>query len=250
MTALDLDARQLVAAAARGRRPAAGRGLPDPERVVEEMVEAGADAVLAGFGMVKRHRERLIGQLPVVLRLDGGLREAERPTAWRLLHRVEDAQLLGVDAVYVSALIGAVCELESMEVVAQVTGECLDLDLPVMVRCRLAAPGTQATAADACRIGFEHGADLVVADQPDGTDELRRMVAVCPVPVLVAGLSESGSGRVVLERVAEAMAGGARGVVLGRAVWEHPDPAGMVQALRAVIHDGASPEKAAELLPA
>jgi putative autoinducer-2 (AI-2) aldolase len=40
---------------------------------------------------------------------------------------------------------------------------------------------------------------------------------------------------------------GARGVNLGRNIWQDADPPGMARALRAVIHEQAAPEAAYEL---
>ena len=41
---------------------------------------------------------------------------------------------------------------------------------------------------------------------------------------------------------------GARGIVYGRNVIQHPDPAGMTRALMAVVHEVASPETALAMI--
>ena len=69
-------------------------------------------------------------------------------------------------------------------------------------------------------------------------------------PVLIAGGPRLPDDTAVLQMVADSIAAGGKGVVFGRNVWQHRDPAAMVRALRAVIHDGASGREAAELLPA
>ena len=40
---------------------------------------------------------------------------------------------------------------------------------------------------------------------------------------------------------------GAIGVNLGRNIWQNAYPAAMIQAIRAIIHDGATPEEAEEI---
>lgn len=47
-------------------------GLEDPGKVIGLAVEAGADAIMASYGVVKRCRDRLIGRIPIFLRVDGG----------------------------------------------------------------------------------------------------------------------------------------------------------------------------------
>jgi DhnA family fructose-bisphosphate aldolase class Ia len=43
---------------------------------------------------------------------------------------------------------------------------------------------------------------------------------------------------------------GARGIVYGRNVIRHADPAAMIRALRAIVHEGATADEAARRLPA
>jgi len=61
-----------------------------------------------------------------------------------------------------------------------------------------------------------------------------------------------GGGRVsdaeILGRTAELMKQGARGIVYGRNVIQHPDPGGMTRALMAVVHEGATPEAALAMI--
>jgi len=72
MPKFDVSRRQLVVAMDHGRALGAVAGLEDPGRVLDTVIEAGADAIMTSYGVVKRYRERLIGQVPTILRLDGG----------------------------------------------------------------------------------------------------------------------------------------------------------------------------------
>lgn len=94
------------------------------------------------------------------------------------------------------------------------------------------------------RQAIELGADIIKADPCDDVNEYHRVIEVAAgKPVLVRG-----GGRVsdeeILKRTYELMQQGARGIVYGRNVIQHPDPAGMTRALMAVVHDGATPEQA------
>jgi fructose-bisphosphate aldolase, class I len=61
-----------------------------------------------------------------------------------------------------------------------------------------------------------------------------------------------GGGRAadeeILRRTYAVMRQGARGIVYGRNVIQHPSPQGMTQALMAIVHEDATPEQAAKLL--
>jgi fructose-bisphosphate aldolase, class I len=56
------------------------------------------------------------------------------------------------------------------------------------------------------------------------------------------------SDEVILQRTADLIAQGARGIVYGRNIIQHPNPAAMTRALMAVLHENATPAQAAKLL--
>ncbi len=64
---------------------------------------------------------------------------------------------------------------------------------------------------------------------------------------MIAG-GPKGDAIDVLAFVRDGIDKGAVGVNLGRNIWQHHDPIGMASALRAVIHDGAAPEDAIDLV--
>lgn len=98
------------------------------------------------------------------------------------------------------------------------------------------------------RQAAELGADIIKADPCSDVSEYHRVIEIAQgLPVLVRG-----GGRVsdaeILGRTAELMKQGARGIVYGRNVIQHPDPAGMTRALMAVVHEGATPEAALAMI--
>jgi DhnA-type fructose-1,6-bisphosphate aldolase and related enzymes len=51
-----------------------------------------------------------------------------------------------------------------------------------------------------------------------------------------------------LRQVRSVVDAGGRGVVVGRNVFQHPNPRGVVRAVMAVVHEGAAPEEAVRLV--
>ncbi|WP_254546914.1 class I fructose-bisphosphate aldolase [Halomarina pelagica] len=98
--------------------------------------------------------------------------------------------------------------------------------------------------ANACRIGWELGADILKVPYTGDVDSFEPIVSDAPVPTMVLGGPSSGSVRATLDDVAGAMAAGARGLIVGRSIWQTEDPAAVVAALRDVVHRGASVESA------
>jgi class I fructose-bisphosphate aldolase len=98
------------------------------------------------------------------------------------------------------------------------------------------------------RQAVELGADVIKADPTDDVREYHRVIEIASrVPVLVRG-----GGKVpveeILRRTTELMRQGASGIVYGRNVIQHPDPSGITRALMAVVHEGATPEAARQLV--
>ena len=92
----------------------------------------------------------------------------------------------------------------------------------------------------AARAGAELGADIVKTSYTGDPRTFEKLVAVCPVPVVVAGGPRKGTTRDLLEMVKEAVDCGAAGVALGRNVWQSSDPARTTRALADIIHRGRS----------
>lgn len=98
------------------------------------------------------------------------------------------------------------------------------------------------------RQAAELGADIIKADPCSDVSEYHRVIEIAQgLPVLVRG-----GGRVsdaeILSRTAELMKQGAKGIVYGRNVIQHPDPGGMTRALMAVVHERATPEAALAMI--
>jgi DhnA family fructose-bisphosphate aldolase class Ia len=250
MTLLAADGRALIVAMDHAQTHGVIAGLEDPGRVIDTVVAAGADGVMTTYGVIKRYRNKLIGRIPTVLRLDGGpslYREDWLAyTQWSLLHTIEDALMLGVDGVVVMYFMGIDVELETAEIVAEIASECMRARLPLMVEAlpgksaRVPDPKAADAMASACRLAFEHGADLVKTYYTGTIDGFRHVIDNCPAPVLVAGGPRMDTDLETLKVVSGAIQAGAAGVVFGRNIWQNKNPAGMVRALRHVVHDDAT----------
>jgi DhnA family fructose-bisphosphate aldolase class Ia len=86
----------------------------------------------------------------------------------------------------------------------------------------------------------ELGADVLKADPTDDVSRYHKVIeAASGIPVLVRGGGKVGD-REILERTAGLLAQGAHGIVYGRNIIQHANPAGIVRALMAMVHDGAT----------
>ncbi len=98
------------------------------------------------------------------------------------------------------------------------------------------------------RQAVELGADVVKADPTDDASLYHRVIETAGrVPVLVRGGGKAAESE-ILARTHQLMQQGARGIVYGRNIIQHPQPARMTRALMSIVHDGASVESALQIL--
>ncbi len=95
----------------------------------------------------------------------------------------------------------------------------------------------------ATRVCAENGSTFVKTYYCEGFE---KVVAGCPVPIVIAG-GKKLPERDALELAYKAINDGANGVDMGRNIFQAEDPAAMIQAVRAVVHRGFSPDRAFEL---
>jgi DhnA family fructose-bisphosphate aldolase class Ia len=98
------------------------------------------------------------------------------------------------------------------------------------------------------RQAVELGADIIKGDPCDDVTEYHRVVEIAGrIPVLVRGGGRATDAE-ILQRTELLMQQGASGIVYGRNVIQHENPAGITRALMAMVHEGASASEAALLL--
>lgn len=98
------------------------------------------------------------------------------------------------------------------------------------------------------RQGVELGADIIKADPTNDVNDYHRVVEIAGnIPVLVRGGGKAAD-KDILERTASLMQQGVKGIVYGRNVIQHYNPAGMTKALMAIVHEGISADAALKLI--
>lgn len=96
----------------------------------------------------------------------------------------------------------------------------------------------------ATRVIAENGATFVKTYYCE--EGFEKVVAGCPVPIVIAGGKKLPENE-ALELAYKAISSGARGVDMGRNIFQSVNPAAMVQAVRGVVHDFMKPAEAFQM---
>jgi class I fructose-bisphosphate aldolase len=240
-------------------------GIEDLPRAVETLVDAAPDAIQLGPGQADLLQSRP-GRSKPSLVLRGDTANVYGPSRPRELFCILNAspveQAVRADAAaLVVNLFYAPGQTElyrqCLANIAAVRPDCDRYRMPLMIEPLVLEAGRREdyeSSGDVTRIAalvrqaVELGADLIKCDPPADAGEFYRLVeAAGGRPVLARG-----GGRMnelaVFERTREFMRQGARGIVYGRNIIQHPKPKQMTRALMAIVHRDAAPEEAAAIL--
>jgi 3-hydroxy-5-phosphonooxypentane-2,4-dione thiolase len=155
---------------------------------------------------------------------------------------------LNASAVAFSVYVGSRHENQTLTCLGQLVNEGQRYGMPVLA---VTAVGKELEKRDArylslsCRIAAELGAQIVKTYY---CEDFEKVIKSCPVPVVVAGGPKLDTEMDVLNLAYEAVRSGARGVDMGRNIWQSSNAVGMIKAIRSIVHDGSSVKEAARLL--
>jgi DhnA family fructose-bisphosphate aldolase class Ia len=241
-------------------------GIENMQRAIETIVEAGPDCIQLSTGQA-----RLLQRIPgkrkpgLVLRTDAANIYGKELPSHLFSQLVDNAieQAVRHDAVAVCVnllLLPGQPELHDQCVrnVSELKTACEQYGMPLMVEPLVMLPneekGGYMVDGDLNKIrplvrqAVELGADIIKADPCDDVSEYHQVIEVASgIPVLVRGGGRASDEEIVARTVL-LMEQGAAGIVYGRNVIQHPNPAGMTQSLMAIVHQGATAEQALALL--
>ena len=238
-------------------------GLEDMPAVVGALVRAGPDAIQMNVGQADVLQAIPGPRKPaLVLRTDvGNLYNATT-------HKVMFDQLVHWDEPIIGALkLDAACVVCNLLLMpgepdlhrqtalnaGRLRAACDRYGMPLMIEPLVLkaneakggyqVDGNKQLIRTLVRQARELGADVIKADPTDNPEDYHEVVQAARCPLLVRG-----GGRKPVETVfkeaAAYLAQGAHGLVYGRNIYQHPNPARIVTAFMAMIHEGAGADRA------
>jgi len=222
------------------------RRLEEPRKTIEPLLPY-ADALFITRGVLRSSVDP-DNSKPIILRVSGGTSVVGADLANEgITASMEEVIRLNASAVGISIFVGSDYEKDSLLNLSQLVNEGERYGIPVMA---VTAVGKELGRRDArylalaCRIAAELGARVV---KTYWCENFEKVVRGCPVPVVMAGGPQVDTELEVFQFVYDGMQKGAIGVNLGRNIWQNDHPIAMIKAIRALVHENATPEQAHEL---
>ena len=241
-------------------------GIEDIGAAVRTVVQANPDAIQLTVGQA-HHLQSLPGRLKpsLVLRLDVanvyGKKLPRRLYSQMIADPVEQALRLDAACMCVNLFqipgepeVGEQC----IENILRLKPACERYGMPMMVEPLVFQPnekaggymvdGDEKKIIPLVRQAAELGADIIKADPTDNVQLYHQVIAAAgSVPVLVRGGGKVGD-REILQRTHDLLAQGASGIVYGRNIIQHANPAAITQALMGIVHQGLSVDQAFKIV--
>jgi len=240
-------------------------GIEDMETVIETIVAAQPDAIQLTVGQAEI-LQRLPGKSKPALVLRTDIANCYNPTLPDYLYSylvddvVEQALRLDAACVVVNLLrLPDEPELHEQCVsnISRLKPECDRYGMPLMVEPLVmqtnSEKGGYTVDGDLDKIlplvrqACELGADIIKADPCDDVSDYHKIIEVARKPVLPRGGGKAPE-KEVLQRTYDLMQQGARGIVYGRNIIQHENPSAITQAFMAIVHEGATPDQAYQIL--
>jgi putative autoinducer-2 (AI-2) aldolase len=218
-------------------------GLEDPAATIAPLAPY-ADTLMLTRGVLRSSVDPRV-DAPIVLRVSGGTSILSELSNEGIVTAMEDAVRLNAAGVALSIYVGAPHERQTLLSLAALVDEGERLGIPVLAVTAVGKDMVRDVRylSLACRIAAELGAHFVKTYY---CDNFEKLVRTCPVPVVIAG-GKKLPEKEALELAANAVRDGASGVDMGRNIFQSEAPVAMIQAVRAVVHGGATADQAYEL---
>jgi len=221
--------------------------LEEPAQTIKPLLPY-TDALMLTRGVLRNCVDAGL-DIPVILRVSGGNSIVGPALSNEAIQTsVEEAIRLNASAVAFSIYIGTEHEHQTLIALGNLVSEAERYGIPVLA---VTAVGKELQKRDArylglcCRIAAELGARMVKTYY---CEDFERVVKSCPVPLVVAGGPKLKTKMDALRLAHAAVNEGARGVDMGRNIWQADNAVGVIKAIRKIVHDNASVKEAAKLL--
>lgn len=242
------------------------QGIENLEECVRTLVEAAPDAIQLTVGQA-HYLQSLPGKHKpaLVLRTDvANVYGSQLPRALfsRMIEQPVE-QALRLDATCVVVNLFRIPEQpevsdQCIQNILKIKPECDRIGMPLMIEPLVFQSNQKAGGymvdgdlekiLPLVRQAVELGADIIKADPTDDVSLYHKVVEIAGrIPVLVRGGGKAAD-KEILERTENLIKQGAAGIVYGRNIIQHTDPAGMTRALMSIVHEGANAKRAAKLI--
>lgn len=234
-------------------------GFERPRETLKSVLQGDPDGIIARAPFVERYHDLLSGSdidvilAPDVLTYSTLPAQDDGDDMWTGAFSPEfirEFDPAGVKVVLNFGRKDTDLHRESIEYVVQLYEELRQTEISLVVETVMWGNNVpdgyekqRKNLGNAVRIGWELGADILKVPYTGDKNAFADIIDRTPVPCLMLG-GPATTPEATLQDVEDGMDAGARGVMIGRSIWQTSDPAEMVRAMKRVVHKKQSAAEA------
>ena len=203
-----------------------------------------ADALMLTRGMLRNCVSPDV-DIPIVLRVSAGASMLKELSNEEINVALDDALRLNVSALTCSIFVGGEYEKQTLLNLSKLVNWGQQYGIPTLA---VTAVGREMVRdarylGMASRMAAEMGATFVKTYYCENFEDV---TGICPAPIVIAG-GKKIPEKDALQMAKNAVDKGAKGVDMGRNIFQSDKPIGMIKAVRKIVHENASVEEAYEI---
>lgn len=215
-------------------------GLENVKKTLNDILTGCVDSVVLHRGMIKNYYKQLKkANVGVLMHLSASTDVGSLSERKILTGSVYDAVMMGCDGVSIHINVGSKYESEMLKDFADISSQCDKYGMPLLAM--LYARGDNVVSNDVenikhtARIGLELGADMIKIPYINDQEQFREITDNIPLPILIAG-GEKQDKQSALRMITSAIEAGARGVSVGRNVFQSEDRENLLKEISSIVH--------------
>ncbi|BCU69381.1 class I fructose-bisphosphate aldolase [Stygiolobus caldivivus] len=229
------------------------KGLEKIAEVAKKIANRGPDALQMTPAMVRLLKENFFSRSSPML-----IARLDTANVWRQKYRkyesgyysavysIRDAIEAGADAVVTYLVVGYgedQVEGVNIDYLSALRREANDYGIPFIIEPLFVSPDNPDSVKDpelvkyVTRLASEIGADILKVDYTGTKESFRDVVNYAFAPILIRGGPKTNTNEEFLKMLKDALDAGAKGITVGRNLWQSEYPERLATAISYLVHD-------------
>ncbi len=221
----------------------------DPSYIMDIAKKGKFNGVIFQKGIAEKYYK---GKIPLIIKLNGKTKLVKSEPLSLQNCSVKEAIEIGAKAVGYTVYVGSEHEALMLKEFGKIEEEAHEHNIPLIgwmyPRGKSIEKETPEITEYAARVGLELGADIVKVKYTGSKETFEKVVKVAGKCKVVC----SGGGKIpeieLLKEVKNVMDAKSIGFAIGRNVWQHNHPLKIIKAVKSIIFNNKTPEKAMKYL--
>jgi predicted phospho-2-dehydro-3-deoxyheptonate aldolase len=218
------------------------KGIEDVNSKIKTLTKTGIDSIILHKGLIKNNYNQLCSsELGLIMHLSASTTIGTLQDYKVNVATVDEAIAMGCDGVSIHVNIGGSNEDKMLKDFSNISKACYEKGMPLLAmmyargECVKNGNSTK-NIKHIARVAEELGADIVKVSYSGDIDSFAEVIDGCSIPVVIAG-GDKIDEKEFLQMVSDVMKLGARGISVGRNVFQSDNINYLLKRCNEIVHN-------------